>query len=64
MHPHLIKNHLLEQFWLSLPRFTRNAVEYEVVPLVRLEVVHLLIDLVHPGHPGHLCGQIPENVTF
>ena len=41
---------LLQQGGLNLLHFIRDPIEDQVVPLVRLEVVHLLVDLLDPLH--------------
>lgn len=41
---------LLQQRRLQLLGLIRDPVEYQIVPLVGLEVVHLLVDLLDPLH--------------
>ena len=42
--------HLVEQHGWSFSRFCLNPVEDEIVSLVGLELVHFLVDVVHPLH--------------
>mgnify|MGYP007045164865 CR=1 FL=1 len=41
---------LLQQRRLQLLGLIRDPIEYQIIPLVGLEVVHLLVDLLDPLH--------------